>query len=72
MVGCSIEQDAAYWEWQIERTSGGSTNDGDDDDDDDDNDEIGSRFVFHLGWPIVAMKNDICGRPRFFWARRLC
>lgn len=37
LVGCSIEQDAAYWEWQIERTSGGSADDGDDDDDDDDN-----------------------------------
>ena len=36
-MGCSIEQDAAYWEWQIERTSGGSADDGDDDDDDDDN-----------------------------------
>ena len=34
LVGCSIEQDAAYWEWQIERTSGGSADDGDDDDDD--------------------------------------
>ena len=34
LVGCSIEQDAAYWEWQIERTSGGgSADDGDDDDD---------------------------------------
>ena len=33
-MGCSIEQDAAYWEWQIERTSGGSADDGDDDDDD--------------------------------------
>ena len=36
LVGCSIEQDAAYWEWQIERTSGSSADDGDDDDDDDD------------------------------------
>ena len=36
-MGCSIEQDAAYWEWQIERTSGSSADDGDDDDDDDDN-----------------------------------
>ena len=31
-MGCSIEQDAAYWEWQIERNGGGGGDDGDDDD----------------------------------------
>ena len=37
-MGCSIEQDAAYWEWQIERVGGGGGNSADDDDDDDDED----------------------------------
>ena len=25
LVGCSVEQDAAYWEWHIERTDGRSS-----------------------------------------------
>ena len=37
-MGCSIEQDAAYWEWQIERVGGGGGNSADDGDDDDDED----------------------------------
>lgn len=36
-MGCSIEQDAAYWEWQIEKTSGSSSADDGDDYDDEDN-----------------------------------
>ena len=34
-MGCSIEQDAAYWEWQIEKTGGSGSSSADDDDDED-------------------------------------
>ena len=37
-MGCSIEQDAAYWEWQIEKTGGSGSSSADDGDDDDDED----------------------------------
>ena len=37
-MGCSIEQDAAYWEWQIEKTGGSGSSSADDGDDYDDED----------------------------------
>lgn len=50
-MGCSIEQDAAYWEWQIERIGGSSGSSSADDDDDDDDEANAPKFG-------VATKKD--------------
>ena len=50
-MGCSIEQDAAYWEWQIERIGGGSGSSSADDGDYDDDEDNAPKFG-------VATKKD--------------
>ena len=64
LVGCSIEQDAAYWEWHIEKTgSNGSSGDGGnasvDGEYDEDEEENAPKFG-------VATKKD----RRFYQARQ--
>jgi len=60
LVGCSIEQDAAYWEWQIERTGGGGGGKlSAHDEDDEDEEENAPKFG-------VATKKD----RRFYQARQ--